>query len=262
MRRTLMRTTASALAAWLLCGCAANVAGGSAVSGAHQSEGTLLTVMAASSLRVAFADLASRFQAAHPGTKVQLVVAGSADLLAQLEQGAPGDVLATADTATMARAESRNLIAGQPVDFATNTMTIVVPPGNPAGVQSVADLADPDVAVVLCAPQVPCGAAALRVAQRSGIDIKPVSEENAAADVLGKVSSGEADAGIVYVTDARAAANKVSEVAIPAAQNASSTYPIAVVAGAEQPALASEFQDFVLATTGQQVLTDAGFGPA
>lgn len=257
-----MRPAAAAGAAWLLCGCGTSATGSSAGVPAGQPAGALVTVMAASSLRVAFADLASRFQAAHPGTKVQLVVAGSADLLAQLEQGAPGDVLATADAPTMARAESTNLIAGQPIDFATNGMTIVVPVGNPGGVQSLADLADPEVAVVLCAPQVPCGAAAQRIEQRSGIDIKPVSEENAAADVLGKVSSGEADAGIVYVTDARAVANRVGEVAIPPAQNASNTYPIAIVAGAEQPALASSFKDFVLGTTGQQVLADAGFGPA
>jgi len=185
---------------------------------------------------------------------------GSSDLVAQLQQGAPGDLFASADTVTMDKAVTDALIAGEPSVFATNSMEIAVPPGNPADVDSFAALADPDVTVVVCAPQVPCGAATVAIEENTGVTLSPVSEESSVTDVLGKVTSGEADAGIVYVTDVKAAGDTVETIEIPVAVNATNRYPIGVLAGSGSPELAEHFQDFVLGPQGQQVLADAGFG--
>ncbi len=254
-------TGAAALAAM-----ATGTSGCSAAPGgqAESSGGTdrALTVFAASSLGPAFNQLATAFEAAHPGVKVRINAAGSSDLVAQAAAGAPVDVLATADTTTMSKATDQGLTAAAAQDFATNSMTIVTPAGNPAAVNSLGDLARAGVATVLCAPQVPCGAAALRVEQASGVSIAPVSEEPSAAAVLGKVSAGEADAGIVYVTDARQAGTRVVEVPIPTDVNATNTYPIAAAKDATQPALAQEFIELVRGPQGQEVLRNAGFGPA
>ncbi len=186
--------------------------------------------------------------------------AGSSDLVAQLQQGAPADVLASADTRTMDRAAEDQLLAGPPTTFATNTMTIAVPPDNPAGVATFADLVGPDVLVVVCAPQVPCGAATQEVEANTGITLAPVSEESSVADVLNKVATGEADAGVVYVTDVKGSAGRVTGVPIPAEVNAVTTYPIAVLAAAASPMLAQQFESLVVGAQGQEVLADAGFG--
>ena len=158
---------------------------------------------------------------------MRLTFAGSADLVSQIEQGAPADVLATADQATMSKAADQ--VAGSAVPFATNTMTIVVPTGNPAGIKALADLASADVKTVICAPQVPCGAATAKIEQSSGVTIHAVSEENAVAGVLGKVTSGEADAGVAYVTDAAGAT--LSTIAIDPSVNVHTTYMIGALAG-------------------------------
>jgi molybdate transport system substrate-binding protein len=215
--------------------------------------------MAAASLRGPFTELAQQFEAANPGTTVRLGLAGSADLVAQLQQGAPADVLATADVDTMARAAGDGLLAGPARPFAGNAMAIAVPADNPAGVTSFADLARPGVAVVLCAPQVPCGAAAARIQASTGITLAPVSEEGSVTGVLGKVSAGQADAGVVYRTDVAGTGAAVRGIPIPEAVNATTTYPIAVLAGSAEPALARSFTDLVLGEAGQQVLRDAGF---
>ncbi|HEX6888258.1 MAG TPA: extracellular solute-binding protein, partial [Candidatus Nanopelagicales bacterium] len=144
--------------------------------------------------------------------------------------------------------------------FATNTMAIAVPPGNPAGIRTFADLARPGLAVVVCAPQVPCGAATTRVAAASGVTLAPVSEEGSVTDVLGKVTAGEADAGVVYATDVAGAGGAVAAVAIPSAVNTTNTYPIAVLAGSRDPGLAGQFRALVLGPEGREVLADAGFG--
>ena len=218
---------------------------------------TTLTVFAAASLKGSFEDLAEQFEAAHDGVDVQLSFAGSSDLVAQIQQGAPADVFASADTANMDKLVADDLVTG-PQDFATNTLEIAVPPGNPAGVESLQDLASPDVKLVLCAPEVPCGAASAKVADAAGLDLRPVSEEQSVTDVLGKVIAGEADAGLVYVTDVAAAGDEVEGVEFPEAAEAVNTYPISPVADAEQAALAQEFVDLVLSEDGQQTL--AGFG--
>jgi len=214
-------------------------------------------VFAASSLRSVFADLAGQFR--DSGVTVRFSFAGSSDLLAQLTQGAPADVFAPADEVTMTRAVDAGLPAQTPVVFAANTLTIVTGPGNPRGIAALADLTRPGTSVVICAPQVPCGAATKKVEQAAGVTIRPVSEESAVADVLGKVVSGQADAGLVYVTDARAAGDAVTAVGFAESSAAVTTYPIAVLKTSANPAAAEAFVDFVTGTQGRRALASAGF---
>ncbi len=216
-------------------------------------------VFAAASLRNAFTELDAASRAADPGTAVEFSFAGSADLLAQLTGGARADVFASADTDTMDRAVEAGLV-DTPAAFATNTLTIVVAPGNPQGVNTFGDLRE--VSVVACAPQVPCGAALTRIEAATGVDLVPVSEENSVTDVLNKVISGQADAGLAYVTDARAAAGRVTAVAIPEATVAVNTYRIALTRDAESPANGWRFIELVTGPTGREILRRAGFGPA
>lgn len=224
-------------------------------SGGSDDKETL-TVFAAASLTDTFTELGKEFEAAHDGVTVKLSFGGSSDLVAQIQSGAPADVFASADEANMDKLGDD---ATDVHDFASNTLEIAVPPGNPAGIASFADLAKPGVKTVICAPEVPCGAATQTAAKAAGVTLKPVSEEQSVTDVLGKVTSGEADAGVVYVTDVKAAGDKVEGVTFPESASAVNTYPIAEVAGTEHEKLAGEFIDFVLSDTGQQVLADAGF---
>ncbi|MCA5895224.1 molybdate ABC transporter substrate-binding protein [Isoptericola sp. NEAU-Y5] len=244
-----------ALAATALGGCGP-AAGGDVGTSAGT---TTLTVFAAASLQHAFEQVATEFEARHEGVDVRLSLAGSADLVAQVQQGAPADVVATASTATMDRLAADNLV-GAPQAFATNALQIAVPPGNPAGVETLADLTDPGLALVLCAPEVPCGAASAAVEEAAGLHLRPVSEERSVTDVLGKVTTGEADAGLVYVTDVAAAGDGVEGIAFPESSAAPTTYPVATVAGSAEPALAQEFVHLVLAAEGRATLLNLGFG--
>lgn len=219
-----------------------------------------ITVYAAASLKTTFTELAEDFEEAHPGTTVELTFAGSSDLVTQLTNGAPGDVFASADEKNMAKLTDADLVEGDPVDFATNVLQIAVPPSNPAGVKTFADLARPDVKTVVCAPQVPCGAATVSVEDATGVALSPVSEESSVTDVLGKVTSGEADAGLVYVTDVIAAGDTVQGIAFPESSEAVNTYPIAPLAGSANPAVAAAFAAYVVSAEEQRVLADAGFG--
>lgn len=219
-----------------------------------------VTVFAAASLKTAFTELGSDFEDTHAGVEVRFSFAGSADLVTQLIGGAPADVFASADAATMDRASRQGLLVGSPVSFASNTLQIAVPPDNPAGVATLADLAEPGIKVVVCAAAVPCGAAARRVEQAAGIRLRPVSEESSVTDVLNKVTTGEADAGLVYRTDVRAAGTKVTGIVFSEATQAKNVYPIAALAGSDQQELASEFVQQVTSAAGQQVLRRAGFG--
>jgi molybdate transport system substrate-binding protein len=252
-RRTPRRTRlALALAGPLLAG---PVLAGCGAGGGDRAT---LTVFAAASLAAPLEQLAERFEADHQGTQVRLSLAGSADLVAQVRQGAPADVVATADEATMDRLVGAGLVR-EPVVVATNTLTIAVPPGNPAGVGSLEDLAAAsDLALVVCAPQVPCGAATDRLARAAGLTLEPASEEQSVTDVLGKVASGEADAGLVYVTDVRAAAGTVEGVTVPEAAGVVNRYPVAPVSGAGP--LAEEFVALLLSPEGRATLDAAGFG--
>jgi len=223
------------------------------------AKGTTLTVYAASSLTSTFTELGKKFEASHKGIKVSFSFGGSSDLVAQIQQGAPADVFASADTKNMDKAVADKAVEGAPQNFASNTLEIAVPPDNPAGVASLKDLAKSGTKVVVCAPEVPCGAAAQTVEKSSGVTIKPVSEEQAVADVLTKVESGEADAGLVYVTDVKAASDKVKGITFPESLAAVNTYPIAALAKSKNADLAKEFVDLVTGSEGQTVLADAGF---
>ncbi len=236
---------------------AAGLAGCAAPAG---DAGKTLTVFAAASLKAPFTALAEEFEAAHPGTTVTLSFAGSSDLATQISQGAPADVFASADTKNMAKLGDAGLVEGSPRDFATNVLTIAVPPGNPASIASFADLAKPGVRTVICAAQVPCGAATKTVEQETGTTLTPVSEESSVTDVLGKVVSGEADAGLVYVTDVKAAGNKVQEIPFPESAQAVNTYPIAAVRTGRNKDLAAAFIEAVTGPDGQRLLRGAGFG--
>lgn len=229
--------------------------------GADDSGDTTVTVFAAASLTATFEQIAQEFEAEHDGVEVQLSFGGSSDLVTQIQNGASADVFASADTATMDELVADDLTARQPQAFATNTLEIAVPPGNPAGVRTFQDLATPGLDLVVCAPAVPCGAAAQQVAERAGVALHPVSEEQSVTDVLAKVSTGEADAGLVYVTDVRAAGDDVDGITFPESRSVVNTYPIAPVSGADQPELAEAFVELVRGETGQRILRDAGFGP-
>ncbi|WP_372512696.1 molybdate ABC transporter substrate-binding protein [Mycobacterium yunnanensis] len=218
-----------------------------------------ITVFAAASLKSTFTELGERFKTDNPGTNVTFSFAGSSDLVTQLTGGAPADVFASADEKNMTKAKDAGLVAGTPVDFASNTLTIVTPPGNPKGIKTFADLAQPDTAVVVCAPQVPCGSATKTVEQATGVTLAPVSEESAVTDVLGKIISSQADAGLVYVTDAAAAGGKVTAVPFPESSGAVNTYPIALLKDSKNTATAQKFLDLVTGPDGQKVLKAAGF---
>lgn len=262
MRRTLLAALAAVSALTVVTGCSSG--GGtradSPTSAAASSEVSGdLTVFAAASLKATFTELGTRFEAEHPGSTVTFSFAGSSDLVTQLTQGAPADVFASADTANMTKAVDAGLLTGAPVNFATNTLTIVTPPGNPKNIASFADLARPDTTVVVCAPQVPCGAATTKIEQSTGTSLTPVSEESSVTDVLGKITSGQADAGLVYVTDASGAGDKVTAVPFPESSGAVNTYPIAVLEDSANSAAAQAFVDLVSGPEGRTVLQDAGF---
>lgn len=257
MRPAWAAVTATAL---VLVGCGSPSESATATSAAP--DGTVagdITVFAAASLRAPFTDLGTRFAAEHPGSSVELSFAGSSDLAAQLISGAPADVFASADTANMTKVVEANLVSGDPVAFATNTLTIVTAPGNPEEITSFADLADADILTVICAPQVPCGAATATVERATGTTITAVSEESSVTDVLGKVTSGQADAGLVYVTDAAGAGDAVTAVPFAESKDAVNTYPIAALSGSDNEDTARAFADYVSGPVGRDVLGRAGF---
>jgi len=266
---TRITTIAAALLSAAVAVTLAACAGGSAGSPSSTATPTptvaalegSITVFAAASLKGTFTELADEFEAANPGTSIELNFAGSSDLVTQITEGAPADVFASADEKNMAKLTDGGLVdADASVDFATNVLEIAVPPTNPAGVASFADLAKPEVKTVVCAAQVPCGSATVAVEQATGVTITPVSEESSVTDVLGKVTSGEADAGLVYVTDVKAAGDAVKGIEFPESSEAVNTYPIAVVKDTKTADVAQAFVDFVTGSVGRGVLEAAGFG--
>lgn len=261
-RGRIRRPSTAAAAALSLVALSACGGAGEGPSGTEEetAQEQTLTVYAAASLTESFQDIAEQFEAQHPGVDVQLQFAGSATLLSQLQEGAPADVLATADERSMDQAVDSDLVAGDPSIFAANTLTIAVPQGNPGGVESFADLAQEATSTVICEERVPCGAATVAVEDLTGVQLSPVSEESSVTDVLGKVTSGQADAGVVYRTDAASAGDQVEEIEIPEADDAVNRYPIAVLQDAQNPELAQEFSGFVRGQDGQQRLADEGFG--
>lgn len=236
------------------------LASGCGVASDPRTEPVILTVYAAASLQETFTALGKAFEAAHPGTAVKFSFGGSSDLVSQIQNGAPADVFASADQRSMDKLATDDLVVGEPEPFASNTLQIAVPADNPADVRSLADLASPEVDVVVCAPEVPCGAAAAKVAEAAGLTLHTVSEEQSVTDVLNKVTTGQAEAGLVYVTDARSAGDQVKGIEFAEAAGAVNTYPIAVVRGTERTRDARAFADFVQSAAGQRELQDAGFG--
>lgn len=228
-------------------------------TGASIPAGTI-TVAAASSLTEAFTRIGADFEAANPGTKVQLTFDSSSTLVKQLGEGAPIDVLATADESSMKKAIDAGTV-GAPTIFATNDLAIVTKPGNPLGITGLADLTKA-ATVSLCVDTAPCGALAAKAFTSAGVtvDESKVSRGQNVKATLTAVTEGDADVAIVYVTDARRAAAKVATVTIPPTQNQQTRYPIAPAARSPQQALAAAFVAFVAGPRGQGVLRDAGFG--
>ena len=257
--RSAARIAAAATAVGLAAGLAACGAGDG--DGEDGDERTL-TVFAAASLQQPFEAIAERFEEDNPGIDVVLSFDGSQSLVDQLGAGAPADVLATADARTMARAEDAGTVR-VPQEFATNTLTLIVPAGNPAGVTGLDSSLD-GAKLVVCAPEVPCGAATEQLEANAGVELTPVSEESKVSDVRGKVESGQADAGIVYRTDAAAAGDRVEAIDIAGADDVVNAYPIAVTAdaGADGQRFA-DAETWIRAVTsdwGRKILADAGFG--
>ncbi|MGP5054704.1 molybdate ABC transporter substrate-binding protein [Brachybacterium paraconglomeratum] len=255
--KTLLRSAAAAAAIALTA--AACGSGGSAEDPA--APPVTLRVFAAASLQEPFEELGEQFESEHEDVTVEFSFAGSSTLVEQIKQGAPADVFASADTKNMDKLTDAGLDAADPVDFTTNTLRIAVPAGNPAGVTDLASLTG-DLNLVVCAPEVPCGAATETVEEAAGLEFAPVSEEQSVTDVLNKVTSGEADAGLVYVTDVEKAGDAVEGIDFPEAHEAVNTYPITTVDGSANPELGQEFVDLVTGEEGQEVLAGYGFGGA
>lgn len=254
MRRPLVL---AALATLALAGCTA-----AAPEPRPTTEGTLsgtVTVFAAASLTESFQAIADAFTAEHPGVEVTFNFGGSSGLATQIVEGAPVDVFAAASPATMTTVTDAGL-ATDAHDFATNTLEIAVPTDNPGGVTGLADFANPDLAIALCAAEVPCGAAAARALDAAGIVASVDTYEQDVKAVLTKVELGEVDAGLVYRTDVLAAGAKVKGIEFPEAAGAIARYPIAALTASANPDAAAAFVAFVLSDAGQQILREAGFG--
>lgn len=216
-----------------------------------------LTVLAAASLTGSFTELAAAFEAEHPGVDVRLAFDSSATMARQALDGAPADVLATADERTMA--DAAEALAADPQVFATNEMVLVTPAGNPAGVRGLADLDRPGVAWVACVETAPCGAVAAALTR--DLRGRPASLEVDVKAVLAKVAADEADAGLVYATDAKAAAGRVEALGLDGSSRERTAYPVAPLRQSGDAALAQEFVDLVVSDTGRRILDAAGFGP-
>lgn len=238
--------------------------GTSSESSSDVTERGEITVFAASSLTDAFTALGEDFMAANPTVKVAFNFAGSSELSTQILQGAPADVFAAADTSTMSKLTSAGGAGSDPVVFATNRAQIIVAAGNPRSISGLADLANSDLAnsdlvVIGCSPDVPCGRYGKQILEQAGVDVTLRSLEENVRAVVTKVTLGEADAGIVYVTDVIAAGDSATGVDIPADVNVIAEYPIVVTGVSPNPLIARAFVDFVLSPRGQEILASFGF---
>ncbi|MDT7565240.1 MAG: molybdate transport system substrate-binding protein [Pseudonocardiales bacterium] len=261
MKKSLVMVASGLLASALVAGCGgggASQSGGP--SGSAAPGAATLTVSAAASLTDVFNQLGKTFESQNPGSTVRFNYGGSSDLAQQIVNGAPADVFAAANTSTMATVSKAGLVSGDPSVFVTNVLQIAVAPGDPKGIHTFADLTKPDLKVVVCAPQVPCGSAAVQVEKATGVTLKPVSQEADVRSALSKVSTGDADAALVYVTDVKSSKGKVEGVDFPEAAKALNQYPIAVLKNAPNADLAAKFVALVRGADGQQVLKNAGFG--
>lgn len=249
----------------LLASCGTTASTGASTSPTYSGS---ITVLAAASLTGAFTKIGADFQKEHPGTSVKFSFAGSSTLVTQIQQGAPADVFASADQPNMQKLVDAALNQGSPQTFARNRLEIVVHAGNPKLIRGMSDLARSGLIVILCAPAVPCGRYGSRALQMAGVAVKPASLETDVKAVVSKVALGEADAGIVYVTDVKAGGSSVEGVAIPDGQNVVATYPIVTLKDSQNLPLAKAFLGFVLENDaeghrgGQLTLRQFGFlGP-
>jgi molybdate transport system substrate-binding protein len=258
---TVVAVVVVALAAAAGCGSDGTASNGAAGSGSASADpaATPVTVFAASSLTGTFTSLAHAFESAHPGARVKLNVAASSTLARQIVSGAPADVFASASTATMKQVAAGGAVASGPTTFASNTMEIAVPPGNPAKITSIDDLARPGIKVALCEVQVPCGATGAAALKKAGVTVTPATYGADVKGVLSLVELGEVDAALVYRTDVLAAGKKALGVEIPPARDASTDYPVAALTSGDHEAAGKAFVDLVLSSTGQRVLSEAGF---
>ena len=218
-----------------------------------------ITVFAAASLTESFTEIGAAFETEYPKAKVTFNFAASSDLVTQIGQGAPADVYASADLANMKKLTEATNNAGQPVTFAKNSLEIITGTGNPEKITGVADLANPDLIVVTCAPEVPIGKYSAQVFANAGVTVTPKSYEDNVKGVVNKVTLGEADAGIVYATDVLAAGDKAVGIEIPADINVVAEYPIAIVKNAPNSAGALAFEAFVISPQGRKILDSYGF---
>jgi molybdate transport system substrate-binding protein len=237
--------------------------GSSAGSASSSPSATPLTgtvsVFAAASLTDAFNALGTSFQGANSGVAMKFSFAGTPTLVTQIEQGAPADVFASADTANMDKLTGDGFTTGTPQVFARNKLEIVVAPGNPKGITGLADLAKAGVIYITEAATVPAGKYALQALKTAGVTVTPKSLETDVKSVVSKIELGEADAGIVYTTDVTAAGSKVAGVPIPDADNVIATYPIVAVKATTNAAAANAFMAYVLSAAGQAKLQSFGF---
>ena len=218
-----------------------------------------IAVFAAASLTEAFTQIGADFEAANPEASVTFNFGASSALAQQITSGAPADVFAAASPATMKVVTDAGGGQGTPAVFVRNRLQIAVPAGNPAQVTELADFADAEKTIALCAEQVPCGAAALKAFAAAGITPAPDTLEQDVKATVTKVELGEVDAALVYRTDVLAAGDKVQGIDFPEAEGAINDYPIATLAAATNAQAAQTFVDFVLSPEGQQVLEAAGF---
>lgn len=258
MRTSSRPLLALASAALLLAGCAPAGGGADPETEGDALAGTV-TVFAAASLTDVFDELAAAFEAEYPGVDVVLSYGGSSALAEQVVAGAPADVFAAANESTMTTVDDAGL-AVAPTLFATNTLQLVVPAGNPAQVTGLADLARPELAIALCDVAVPCGAATTALLAAAGVEAQPDTLEEDVRAVLTKIRLGEADAGLVYVTDVAAAGDAVEGIDVPEASAVVNRYPISSLVEAPNPDAAAAFVDFVLSQRGRAALAAAGFG--
>ena len=260
-RAGLLAAGGAAVVALVLAACSSS---GTTTASGGSSPGKLsgtLVVFAATSLTDAFDKIGAGFHAANPGVTVKFNYNGSSSLATSINQGAPADVFASAAPANMKTVTDAGNAADTPKTFASNTGEIMVEKGNPDHITSVSQLANPAVKVVVCAPEVPCGAVATAIFNNADVTVKPVSQETNVGGVVTKVTLGEADAGIVYVTDVKTNEGKATGVPIPASENDTTEYPIAEVKGAPNASAAAAFINYVLGPDGQKVLASFGFMP-
>jgi molybdate transport system substrate-binding protein len=252
-----------ALGAAALAGCSSSSSPSPASTGSSPGSAQALsgsiTVLAAASLQNTFTALAKTFEQQHPGVTVKFSFNGSDTLAEQITQGAPADVFASANQSTMQTVQKAGDTTGTPTVFVKNTLEIAVPPGNPKGIKTLADLIKPGIKVAECAATVPCGSAAVKALAAAGVKLTPVTYETEVTSALTKVELNEVDAALVYHSDIVGADGKVDGVVFSTASDAVNSYPIDVLKNAADPSVAQAFESFILSSSSGQVLLKAGF---